>query len=61
MPNLPKTDQRLIDRLELAAKHEMSAEEVRRQRVSFAFGNLPQGNTMTKQQVAGVIARLEGE
>ncbi|HEX5775279.1 MAG TPA: hypothetical protein VFX95_01230 [Caulobacteraceae bacterium] len=61
MPEQPKTDPYLIKRLELAAKHEMTAEEIRRQRVSFVYGNLPHEHRMTKHQVAEAIARLEGE
>ncbi len=61
MPEQPKTDPILLERLQRAAKHEMSAEEVRRQRVSFVYGNLPHDNPMTKQQVASAIARMEGE
>ena len=61
MPDQPKTDPRLLARLERAAKHEMTADEIRRQRVSFVYGNLPHSNTMTKQQVAAVIARHAGE
>lgn len=61
MPEQPKTDPALLERLARAAKHEMSAEEIRRQRVSFVYGNLPQGNTMTRSQVAEAIRRHEGE
>jgi hypothetical protein len=61
MPEQPKTDPKLLARLALAAKHEMTAEEVRRQRVSFVYGNLPHDNPMTRNQVADAIKRLEGE
>jgi hypothetical protein len=61
MPEQPKTDPQLIRRLERAAKHEMSAEEIRRQTVSFVYGNLPQGNTLTRREVAEALARLGGE
>lgn len=60
MPEQPKTDPALIARLELAAKHEMSADEVRRQRLSFVFGNLPSTHPMTRNQVAEVLSRLDG-
>lgn len=52
MPEQPKTDPKLLERLERAAKHEMSAAEIRRQRVSFVYGNLPQSKAViyfTKQ------------
>jgi hypothetical protein len=61
MPEQPKTDPSLLARLARAAKHEMSAEEIRRQRVSFVYGNLPQNNSMTRNQVAEAIARIEGD
>jgi len=61
MPEQPKTDPALIERLERAAKHEMSAGEIRRQRVSFVYGNLPHDNPMTRNQVAEAIARTEGD
>ncbi len=60
MPEQPKTDPALLERLARAAKHEMTPEEIHRQRVSFVYGNLPQNNSMTKNQVAAAIARLEG-
>lgn len=61
MPEQPKTDPKLIERLEQAAKHDMTPAEIRRQRVSFVYGNLPHEHPMTKLQVAAAIARLEGE
>lgn len=61
MPEDIKTDTQLIQRLEQAAKREMSAAEVRLQRVSFVFGNMPVNATMTRHQVEAVLARLEGE
>ena len=61
MPEQPKTDPALLERLARAAKHEMTADEVRRQRVSFVYGNLPHDNPMTRLQVASAIARPEGE
>ena len=57
----PNTDPALLERLERAARHEMTAEEIRRQRVSFVYGNLPHKNPMTRCQVASAIARHEGE
>lgn len=44
-----------------AARHEMTPDEIRRQRVSFVYGNLPHDNPMTKHQVANALARAEGE
>jgi uncharacterized lipoprotein YmbA len=61
MPNEPKTDVALLERLRNAAKHEMSRAEVERQRASFVFGNLPRDSAMTRHQVEVALARLEGE
>ena len=61
MPEQPKTDPVLLERMARAAKHEMTPAEIRRQRVSFVYGNLPRDNPMTRNQVAEAIARLEGE
>lgn len=61
MPADLHTDAKLIQRLEQAAKREMSAEEVRMQRVSYVYGNMPHDAGMTRHRVAEVLARLEGE
>ena len=61
MPNDPKSDSALLERLHQAAKHEMSMAELRRQRVSFVYGNLPEKSPMTKHQVGAALARLDGE
>lgn len=61
MPNEPKTDAALLERLQEAAKYVMTAEEIRRQRVSFVYGNMSQDAHMTRHQVQEVLARLEGE
>jgi hypothetical protein len=61
MTNGPATDRRLLLRLKSAAKHEMTTEELRRQRVSFVFGNLPENSPMTKHQVELALAKLDGE
>lgn len=61
MPNEPKTDGKLLERLQRAAQHEMTVDELRRQRVSFVYGNLPENSPMTKNQVEAALARLEGE
>lgn len=61
MPTEIKTDQTLLDRLKAAAMHEMTNEEIRRQRLSFVFGNMPSESAMTKHQVEAALARIEGE
>ena len=60
MPMELKTDARLLERLHRAAQHQMTAEELRRQRVSFVYGGLPQGSPMTRHDVEVALARLEG-
>lgn len=61
MPNEPKTDLALLERLRIAASREMTPEEVRRQRVSFVYGNLPDSSSMTRHEVEAALARLEGD
>jgi hypothetical protein len=61
MPNNPTSDRALLDRLRHAAKHEMTMDELRRQRVSFVYGNLPENSPMTKHEVGAALARLDGE
>lgn len=56
----PRSDAALLARLRQAAQKEMSPEEVRRQRLSFVYGNLPNGNTMTRDEVEVALDRLEG-
>ena len=61
MPIEPKTNAELLGRLIVAAQQQMTSDEVRRQRISFVFGNLPKDNTLTKHQVELALARLDGE
>lgn len=61
MPTDIKTDEVLLDRLRRAARHEMTVDELRRQRISFVYGNLPDGSPMTRNQVAVALARHDGE
>ena len=61
MMNEPRTDRALLDRLKSAAKQEMTHDEIKRQRLSFVYGNLPNDSAMTRHQVAVALARLEGE
>jgi len=61
MPNDLKTEASLLGRLYAAAKQPMTSAEVRRQRISFAYGNLPTDNTLTKHQVAAALGRLGGD
>jgi hypothetical protein len=56
-----RTDEALVRRLEAAAQGEMTKEEVHAQRVSFAYGNMPQDSSVSRAQVEAVIARIDGE
>ena len=56
-----KTDKKLLDRLETAAKRVLTKDELYRQRVSFVYGNLPKESTITRHQVEAVLAKIEGE
>jgi len=61
MPNEPKTDQGLLERLKEAATRTVSSREIREQRVSFVYGNLPKGVTMTREEVRKSLERMDGE
>lgn len=54
------TDMSLIDRLTAAASRGVSAGERREQRVSFVYGNMPKGSSMSKLQVAQKLDELDG-
>jgi hypothetical protein len=60
MPNEPKTDSALLERLRQAATREISGKELREQRVSFVYGNLPKGITMTREQVRKRLEQKDG-
>lgn len=56
-----RTDPGLLKRLVEAAKVEMTGEELRRQRASFVYGNLPNDSTLSRGEVEEVLGRLEGK
>ena len=60
MPVDTKTDAAFVERLRAAAKRGLSVNEVREQRVSFVYGNLPKGSPMTRHQVKEALERSEG-
>lgn len=60
-PGAPKTDPHLLKSLKKAAKRGLTAEEIQRQRVSYVYGNLPKGSTLTCDEVEKVLARSEGK
>ena len=53
------TDEKLVERLRKAAARGTTVEERRQQRVSFVYGNLPKGSSMTRQQVADVLSEID--
>lgn len=55
-----KTDHKFLERLKSAAAKPVSIAEIRKQRVSFVYGNLPADSSMTRQQVRVTLERLEG-
>lgn len=59
MPTNIKTDGTLLRRLMTARG--ITGEELRRQRVSFIYGSLPQDSTITRQQIENVLDRAEGK
>jgi len=61
MPENLKTETALLAQLFEAVKRPMTSEEVRRQRLSFVYGNLPADSTLTKHQVAAALDRLDGD
>lgn len=61
MPVNVKTDEELLKRLEAAATRALTRDELRRQRVSFVYGNLPTDSTITRHQVEQELGLIEGE
>jgi len=57
---MPKTDPELIRRLKASTKKPVTKEQLDRQRVSFVYGNLPSGSSITRDQVARKIKENEG-
>ncbi len=55
-----KIDEELEQRLRKAAATPMTKEEVRRQRISFVYGNLPQSSTLTREEVEKLLDAREG-
>lgn len=59
MPEI-KTNRALMDALHRAARKQLTAEEIRKQRISFILGSLSDDSTITKEQVENVLKKLEG-
>ncbi len=60
MPTDLVTDSVLLDRLKAAAQRGVSSAERRIQRVSFVYGNLPKGSSMSKNEVERALERIDG-
>ncbi len=60
IPKGQKVDEALEARMKKAATTRMTKEEVRRQRVSFVYGQLPVSNTLTREEVAKLLDSREG-
>ena len=58
----PKQDPRLEEQLRaaVAAGRNMTREQIREQRISFVYGQLPATSTMTREEVAALIDRTDG-
>ena len=61
IPKDLKMDKNLKRRLKLAAGKPMTKEEVRRQRISFVYGNLPSSSTMTREEVEKIVDKYDGQ
>ena len=59
MENL-QTSNDLLEKLRRATRVELSADEIRRQRVSFVFGAINSGNDVTKEKVDEILAKHDG-
>jgi hypothetical protein len=56
-----KSDKELIRKLKIAAKIKMTAEQIRAQKISYAYGNLPSESSITKTEVEKIVEKIEGK
>jgi len=56
-----KTQESLLSALRRASSHTPTAEEMKRQRVSFIMGALKAGSDVTRDRIEEVLAEQEGE
>lgn len=59
MPTEIVTDSGLLQRLAAAASRGLTLDELRQQRISFVYGNLPKSSSMTKHQVQEVLEGID--
>jgi hypothetical protein len=43
-----------------AAKHPLTRDEIREQRISFVMGMMPEGSTLTREEIKELIDNLDG-
>lgn len=55
-----KTDERLLSALRDAARRELTAEKVERQRISFIMGTIKPGREITRADVQNILYKHEG-
>lgn len=59
MPEL-KTDARLLERLERAAKTPTSPAQIEKQRISFIMGSISEKSLVTRHEVTKILAAQNG-
>ena len=59
MPVDLKDDKDLLDLVEKAKQHKISAEEARNQRASYVYGNMPKDAEATRQRVEDLLAKQD--
>lgn len=60
MPSNIKTHESLLQKIRNASARQMSAEELRKQKVSFVIGSLSAESNVTRAQVREVLEDFEG-
>ena len=61
IPTGTKPNKELERRLKKAASKPMTKEEIRRQRISFVYGNMPSRIGITRDQVAELLDKHDGQ
>ncbi len=60
MPSNLKTQESLLKKIQSASARQLSAEELRKQKVSFVIGSLSSESSVTRAQVREVLESFEG-
>lgn len=60
MPDDIQTDARLIERMKNSGRF-VTREQLRRQRVSYIMGSLPQDSTITRREIERILEQNEGD